>query len=598
MLNIPESVKALFLRDGVRKNLRISSPSGAFADICNDRIVKESLKLRESVSSADSLAFGTAEGATLQFEAVGIPNLLGQDIVAALEVDASTLPPELQTIKPDIPYPVFAVPMGVYRVTACPRDKNAVPHRKVTAQQRGNDAADFLSRANRQIAQSGVYVLTPGKVKFRIDPFDYLLSNGFLTAADYAADVLTTTQTEEYTDQTYAEEIGCAFCTEDGKEAVFALDGPAFAPSRDHPAVGAAGRGLYSASCSLPVLPDTQLRAAAQAMAQDMFAHDICCMKDLSGNLAPVAVTDMTDALLRLFRRRWPLYGILWSVTSGSMLRMMDFYGIAESEIVSANVYPDKVVTSPASNSYYWEFCAPLSVRYTVGQYESPSVYNLRTPAEEASLSVTLYDTESMGYRPSFTFSAEIVEKEGGGFRHYWSAELLGSVLLSALELMGGFGQIARDGSKYIKYLEPANPYPIGKEVSESCWWDEYDLEPIGSIAYSFNGEDLLYSFGPGRSVYTITNQAILDRLTKYKQSQVEQFFEAQLVPRLASIRFTPMELVCRGLPFLEAGDCIAIEADDGAMVPTYVLERNFSGIQHLTDRVTADGITIVEVEA
>lgn len=585
MLNIPEAVKALFLQENVRKNLRISSPSGAFPDICNDRIVKESLKLRESVSSADSLAFGTAEGATLQFEAVGIPNILGQDIVAVLEVDASTLPPELQTVKPDIPYPVFAVPMGTYRVTACPRDKNAVPHRKVTAQQRGNDAADFLSGFNKHLVSAGVYSVSKGKVKYRVDPFDLLLANGFLPAEDYVDTITPGRLYGTIYDDTYSDTIGGTFENSRGGGHMFKLGTFRHLIQKTEVPLGT---GIFSVSSDAAPLPEPQMEEAAQTIAASLYESGYYFFQTTDGDRIPLSQQQIAEKVLQLILTRWTFLLRTEFLQAGVVRTAVDYYGLKEGEVVAVNIYPDSAVTSPNNSGVEIEFHAPRLVDDVA--IRDPTVINW-------AFDVISYSTESMGYRPTFTFSAELIEPdEYGGFRHYWSAELLSSMLLSALELAGGFGQIGRDGRKYIKYLEPSNPYTIGKEISESCWWDEFDLEPIGSIAYTHKGKDLLYSFGPGRSVYTITNTAILDRLRKYTQKQVEQFLNAQLVPHLTSIRFTPMELVCRGLPFLEAGDCIAIEADDGTMVPTYVLERNFSGIQHLTDRITADGITIVEV--
>ena len=38
MLNIPESVKALFRADSVHKNFRVQFPNGEFPDITNDNI--------------------------------------------------------------------------------------------------------------------------------------------------------------------------------------------------------------------------------------------------------------------------------------------------------------------------------------------------------------------------------------------------------------------------------------------------------------------------------------------------------------------------------------------------------------------------------
>ena len=60
MLNIPDSVKALYKQDGVRKNFRAHFPGGELPDITNDNIVMESVKFTESICSQDVFKFGLA----------------------------------------------------------------------------------------------------------------------------------------------------------------------------------------------------------------------------------------------------------------------------------------------------------------------------------------------------------------------------------------------------------------------------------------------------------------------------------------------------------------------------------------------------------
>ena len=61
MLNLPESIKALFKRDSVLKNFRVHFPNGGFSDITNENIVEESVKFSESLCSQNIFRFGCAE---------------------------------------------------------------------------------------------------------------------------------------------------------------------------------------------------------------------------------------------------------------------------------------------------------------------------------------------------------------------------------------------------------------------------------------------------------------------------------------------------------------------------------------------------------
>lgn len=89
MLNIPQTIKDLFKTDGVLKNIRISFPNEERADICNDQIIKESLKFDESISSREEIKFGLCESSQLSFECVDVGNIKGMEIEAAIEIDVT-----------------------------------------------------------------------------------------------------------------------------------------------------------------------------------------------------------------------------------------------------------------------------------------------------------------------------------------------------------------------------------------------------------------------------------------------------------------------------------------------------------------------------
>ena len=78
MLNIPDSVKAPYKQDGVRKNFRAHFPGGELPDITNDNIVQESVKFTESICSQDVFKFGLTEASVIEFETVGVANMYGK----------------------------------------------------------------------------------------------------------------------------------------------------------------------------------------------------------------------------------------------------------------------------------------------------------------------------------------------------------------------------------------------------------------------------------------------------------------------------------------------------------------------------------------
>ena len=86
MLNVPQEVKDLLHLDTCQKNIRIHFPNGERQDICNDLIVKDSVKFTESLCSQDTLKFGLAESPVFECETVGVGNIKGAKIEVFCEV--------------------------------------------------------------------------------------------------------------------------------------------------------------------------------------------------------------------------------------------------------------------------------------------------------------------------------------------------------------------------------------------------------------------------------------------------------------------------------------------------------------------------------
>ena len=133
MLTIPESIKTLFKTDGVYKNFRASFPGGEAADITNANIVRESVKFTESVCSDDTMRFGGCERSVIEFETVGVENILGLTMECGIEIDTSSLTSaQLAAVQADpgdgvlvlaadsdIGRGYYRVPLGVFRVVIC-----------------------------------------------------------------------------------------------------------------------------------------------------------------------------------------------------------------------------------------------------------------------------------------------------------------------------------------------------------------------------------------------------------------------------------------------------------------------------------------------
>ena len=112
MLNIPQKIKDLFKADNRLKNIRVSFPNREHSDICNDQIIKESLKFDESISSREEVKLGLCESSTLSFECVGVGNIKGMEIEAYIEIDATDITDDVAPTNTHEPVIICATPKG------------------------------------------------------------------------------------------------------------------------------------------------------------------------------------------------------------------------------------------------------------------------------------------------------------------------------------------------------------------------------------------------------------------------------------------------------------------------------------------------------
>ncbi|MCR5448459.1 MAG: hypothetical protein K6F23_03615 [Solobacterium sp.] len=222
-----------------------------------------------------------------------------------------------------------------------------------------------------------------------------------------------------------------------------------------------------------------------------------------------------------------------------------------------------------------------------------------------------------------------------GSMYGYGNAYSLRDLLDGWAELNGAFIHSERDGTISMETLDNSSPYSItASDVDGSVWWDEYNVLPIGTIKYTFTNpyteqvESGSIRISDNPSVYDLSGNKILESMdfrakklaslsdymdprffyiyqgnfyytedgTQYTlggmykdvTSIVEFVIRKLFVPHVPYVNFTPMEMALRGLPYLEAGDAITFEAEDGTTIESYVLNHTFGGIQYIQEQVTS----------
>lgn len=148
--------------------------------------------------------------------------------------------------------------------------------------------------------------------------------------------------------------------------------------------------------------------------------------------------------------------------------------------------------------------------------------------------------------------------------------------------------------------LDNSTPTMVVPGNYSEAWWDEYDVEPIGTVLVTYHneaGEEIAATIvvGNGGSTYDMSANEAINRIANGNYSAIKSLIRAEFLPHIADVAFTPAELTMQGWPWLEAGDALEIEAEDGTLVDTYALRVEMSGIQNLQSVITATGGEIIQ---
>ena len=169
----------------------------------------------------------------------------------------------------------------------------------------------------------------------------------------------------------------------------------------------------------------------------------------------------------------------------------------------------------------------------------------------------------------------------------------------SMAELNALFGRVNRKGEAEFIRIDDSAPLAILPGEYMSLWWDEFEVEPIGTVRYGYeaDGEQvkLDYNFGDGASLYDMSDNEAFRLASGADQASVVFALDTDFVPHLDPINFVPIDFEMKGLPYLEAGDALAITAQDGTVVNSYALRIEISGVQALQMKIESQSGLIID---
>lgn len=589
MLTIPATIQALYKLDGVRKNFRASFPGGELQDITNVDIVKESLSFTESVCSQEVFRFGLAEASRIEFETVGIGNLYGLIFNAFIEIDTSSLSASqisaiqadpgdgalVSVSESDTGYGFYRIALGQFEVTSCPRDHQAMTHRKVTA---FGGAGYWLTRrdpvAQARLAARG----SSGPLEFNARR--YLLtkmakvSDSILLNSNLARTQIATFS--DFTTESGSRGATLKVLSGASVNLILSVIGSGYNIGTEDAIYGVTQADRWAVRDS--VVSYIENYAEAQGITFD------------SGTLTQHEyVVQQVEAVCGPFIYYDPHVGYASEPSSariGDTVPALYVYGRSNAAVYLS--VPDTITlrrTGATSPLRTW-------TRSSMAASYNPVVYrwdkadsSITDPLEGVTL--TFEPTSETGFGNSFVGAYDPAALVSGILE-------LGSYFAVADRSLSDLG-----GMKLIR-LSPESPAEVSPGNIEHLWWDEYAVAPIGAILYSFSNasglpRDISRSIGTPGSIYDMRDNAALASMKGATVATINSLLDAAFAPHVGTAGFIPIELDMHAWPWLEAGDALQITAEDGTVVDSYMLARDLEGVQLLMDNVTATSGELIE---
>lgn len=225
---------------------------------------------------------------------------------------------------------------------------------------------------------------------------------------------------------------------------------------------------------------------------------------------------------------------------------------------------------------------------------------------------------------------------------------------VSTTDLLGGYAEANamflkqnRDGTFSGVHLNNTDPVDFtDSNTVEHAWWDEYDVEDIGKIRYTYtnsSGDEVTTNYSVDstkRSIYDMTDNYLLKNVIlvpptsisdppdentdisknyrytgatktvegmtwtkgnvyyyfdggwhdagKYNKhgTMVKIMLEKNFIPYISMMKFTPIEASFANVPYMEAGDAFRFTTKDNTEVSSYIMRQTISGSQKIISQI------------
>lgn len=623
MLNIPTSVKNLFgvSQSVVKKGFRVKFPNGEYPDITNENIIKESLKFTESICSRQNFRFGLAEASAVEFETIGIGDMRGMLIQCYLDVDVSSLPyQELvnirngtwdgELVEPPMVLPYFEIPLGVFVVSECPQNHEQNARRRVIAytpsffrqpspveQAKIQCAIPYPGYTYRPLVEP----LVLSQLAFESD--DDILAAGW-TAAAASSNVfggsctgikIRVTDANSHELDVYVSYIYLATPVRDPDIELYGVE-------LDKAKVTAVQTAVDNYLATLGV----QFTTAKVANTVEVPIPNVAALRDLVARqyqvydgveyhgsnypapgywcydaVHPFAIANRTHNSPASTSQSVEYIDMERSTKSTRFIAYCPFGVFDETEteqktqdraavvfpITSLKITVDDITAGTSTESPFITFQPP----YT-------GIYKYSPPASSPLAGRRLYIEPAGDEQEVSTFLGQLDYQQ---------------LVNDYAEIRALCSTPSRAGGMRTYHLSKTAQADYDPTLYHSCWIDEHAGQEYGIIRFglTLDGKAVAAEFrcGNGAGIYDMSDNLIL-KSAGFDYADACDLLTDYFVPYINGLPLKTVEMEARGLPYVEAGDCVGVETLGGSTVAFVNTRMETTGVQALRAGMYAVG--------
>lgn len=611
MLNIPDGVKELYKQDSVRKNFRVVFPNEEMNDLTNKDIITESVSFSESISSNEYLKFGTSEVPVIEFETIGVDNMMGYNIICFTEIDVTSIsdqssftdtyeilgreyPAYVALANSDIGYPFYRIPLGVFRVESCPRNHENMVRRMVSAygvtiEKKTQMSFGFQKYFTAKWHNDSALEIPMFLVEREIVP-EILSDKGEEGSIYWSGREIPPTRTDSMNETDPYRRNGTAITVKDinGTSRTIRIDFFVDQRGYDRRLTPYYGEATYYCWSGIVVPQNVYLREEL--------------LNDALETILEIGFDDSTTKTIKdyfennghVFLEEYAMpcdythyndgdTGYEWfqGAFNSSCKALYDSKKTTISDGDQFNVLAYVDYHGPSTTT--WNFYAyynyvvpiivnctginPITLEETSGKsFRISEFYVTEWDRPTSNLLYFKRSNKVTSRRQKFYYNYDT--GRCGGFsnitrdEYYATIPKKSEILNGYAEINGSFLAQKRLGNRELLSINsPSNAIDVSNDIIENMWWDEYDISPIGEIRYTFyaSGSDSdvegVYHFGEGNSIYEMNDNFYLKNMKGLTPSIVTSLLNEKFIPKTNGIYFSQIDLIGRALPYVEPSD-------------------------------------------